>query len=245
MRIGLALAVAFALLPLSPATAAAVPAAPDAAAQISPSAKAAELDSLFAALKSVSDESDARVIETRIQDLWLDSGDVEVDRLMDCAIAAVNAGAYTLAIGYRDSIVLRAPDYAEGWNKRATVYWLMGSDDHSFYVKSLADVDRTLKLEPRHWGALAGRGMIMRDLGEDKQAVAAFRQSLAIDPGARTCRSACDCPRTSSAMESRAAHSQMAIGRFPRPPRPRPIHRRVMSPQVRHWRAFEPAPRGT
>jgi tetratricopeptide (TPR) repeat protein len=181
MRIALALAAALLLAPMPVSAAAPTPGGP-AEAVPSGSAKAAELDSLFAALKSVSDESDARVIESRIQDLWLDSGDVEVNRLMDYAIAAVNAGAYTLAIGYLDSIVLRAPDYAEGWNKRATVYWLMGVDDHSFYAKSLADIDRTLKLEPRHWGALAGRGMIMQDLGEDKQAVAAFRQSLAIDP---------------------------------------------------------------
>ncbi len=182
MLIAPALAAAFALLPLSPATAAAVPVAPDAAAQISPSAKAAELDSLFAALKAISDDSDARIVEARIQALWRDSGDAEVNRLMDYAIAAINARAYTLAIGYLDSIVLRKPDFAEGWNKRATVFWLMGASDPSFYAMSLADIDRTLALEPRHWGALAGRGMILQDLGKDRQAIDAFRRALAIDP---------------------------------------------------------------
>ena len=181
MRIALALAAALLLSPM-PVSAAAP--APGETAHAAPtgSAKAAELDSLFAALKSVSDESDARIVEARIQDLWLDSGDPQVNRLMGYAIAAVNAGAYTLAIGYLDSIVLRKPDYAEGWNKRATVYWLMGADDHSFYARSLADIDRTLELEPRHWGALAGRGWIMQDLGKDREALAAYRQSLAIDP---------------------------------------------------------------
>ncbi len=179
MRIALALAAAIWLAPV-PGSAAGP--TPDGPAAPSPSAKAAELDSLFAALKVVTDDADARTVEARIQALWLDSGDAEVNRLMDFAIAAVNARAYTLAIGYLDSIVLRKPDYAEGWNKRATVYWLMGESDQSYYARSLADIDRTLALEPRHWGALAGRGMILQDLGKDREAIAAFRQSLAIDP---------------------------------------------------------------
>ena len=81
MRIALALAAALLLAPMPVSAAAPAPGAPAQAAP-SGSAKAAELDSLFAALKSVSDESDARVVESRIQDLWLDSGDVEVNRLM-------------------------------------------------------------------------------------------------------------------------------------------------------------------
>ncbi len=179
MRIVLALAVALLLVPVSGAGAA--PPDRPAAAAPSASAKSVELDSLFAALKDVTEEADARTIESRIQDLWLDSGDPEVDRLMSYAIAAVNTGSYMLAINYLNSVILRKPDYAEGWNKRATVYWLMGADDHSFYEKSLADIDQTLRLEPRHWGALAGRGWIMQDLGKDREAVTALRQSLAID----------------------------------------------------------------
>jgi hypothetical protein len=151
MWIALALAAALLFAPMPVSAAAPSPGGPAQAAPSGP-ATAAELDSLFAALKSVSDESDARIIESRIQDLWLDSGDVEINRPIDYAIAAVNAGAYALAIGYLVSLVLRAPDYAEGWNKCATVYWPMGADDHLFYAKSLADIDRTLKLEPRHWG---------------------------------------------------------------------------------------------
>ena len=112
-----------------------------------------------------------------IWERWLNSGDVEVNKLMDFTIAAMNARAYSLAINYLDSIVAMKPDYAEGWNKRATVYWLMRD-----YDKSLADIQHTLALEPRHWGALAGLGMIMRDRGEKKKAVEAFRQALAIDP---------------------------------------------------------------
>ncbi len=181
MRLALALAAALLIVPACGAEAAS--AAPDQAAATAPTgaAKAAELDRLFAALKAASNADEARPIEDRIQALWLNSGDPEVNRLMDYAIAAVNAGAYQLAIGYLNSIILRKPDYAEGWNKRATVYWLMGESDHTLYAKSLADIDRTLALEPRHWGALAGRGWILEDLGKDRQALDAFHQSLAID----------------------------------------------------------------
>ncbi len=186
MRIALAL-VAAVLLARAPVSAAGAmpdgrPAAAAAQPMPSPSARAAELDSLFAALKDVTDDADARTVEARIQALWLDSGNAEVNRLMDYAIAAIDARAYTLAVGYLDSVVRRKPDYAEGWNKRATVYWLMGAYDRSFYAKSLADIDRTLALEPRHWGALAGRGWIMEDLGQDRQAIDAYRQALAINP---------------------------------------------------------------
>lgn len=137
----------------------------------------AALDALFERLKATRDLSEARGIEAEIWRRWLDSGDAEVNRLMGWTISAMNAGAYTLALQYLNTIVLTKPDFAEGWNKRATLYWLAGD-----YERSLADIERTLALEPRHWGALAGRGMIMRDRGDLKEAVAAFRAALAIDP---------------------------------------------------------------
>jgi tetratricopeptide (TPR) repeat protein len=171
-------ALAIGLLLLSPGAIAA-PEAPRAgvvrAASVSPHAD--ELDALFARLKVASDAGEAGKIEARIWELWLDSGDPHVNQLMDYAIAAVDAHAYGLAINYLDTVIVTKPDYAEGWNKRATVYWLMHD-----YDKSLADIASTLALEPRHWGALAGLGMIMRDLGANQKAVDAFKQALAIDP---------------------------------------------------------------
>ena len=69
------------------------------------------------------------------------------------------------------------PDWAEGWNKRATVLYLMGEHD-----RSLADIDRVLALEPRHFGAIAGIGLIRIEKGEMREALAAFRRALAINP---------------------------------------------------------------
>ena len=85
--------------------------------------------------------------------------------------------APALAMPVLDDIVARAPNWAEGWNKRATVLYLMGEHD-----RSLADIDRVLALEPRHFGALAGLGLIRIEKGETREALAAFRRALAVNP---------------------------------------------------------------
>jgi tetratricopeptide (TPR) repeat protein len=135
------------------------------------------LDGLFATLKSTKSSSEAKVAEGSILRLWLESGSDTIDLLMDWAIKAIDAKNYPLALDYLDRVVTMKPDYAEGWNKRATVYFL--TDD---YKKSIFDIERTLALEPRHFGALSGLGMIMRDIGQDKRAIDAFKRALAVDP---------------------------------------------------------------
>ena len=82
-----------------------------------------------------------------------------------------------LALPILDDIVARAPQWAEGWNKRATVLFLLGE-----YDRSLADIDRVLALEPRHFGALAGLGFIHMNQGESRQALKALRRALAVNP---------------------------------------------------------------
>ncbi len=139
--------------------------------------RAARLDQLFAELKTAPSVEQGRAIESDIVHIWLVSGDDHIDQLMSYAIAAMNAEAYTLALQYLDEIVVEKPDYAEGWNKRATVYYLIDR-----YQDSIADIERTLALEPRHFGALAGLGMIMVKLGDKERAIKAFKAALAIDP---------------------------------------------------------------
>jgi tetratricopeptide (TPR) repeat protein len=140
-------------------------------------ARAERLDALFADLKTAQSVEEGRAIERDIVHLWLESGDAEVDKLMGYAIAAMNLQAYTLALNYLDTVVLTKPDYAEGWNKRATVYFLVDR-----LQDSIADIQRTLALEPRHFGALAGLGMIMVKLGDKERAIEAFKAALAINP---------------------------------------------------------------
>lgn len=142
------------------------------------------LDELFARLKSAAGEAEARVIEDEIWRTWLSSGKEDADKQMARGIFAMNGGDYGAALSAFDRIVSIAPDFAEGWNKRATVHYLMGN-----YAASIRDIERTLALEPRHFGALSGLGLVNLALGNEPAALDAFEAALAIHPhlrGART-----------------------------------------------------------
>ena len=76
-----------------------------------------------------------------------------------------------------DAVIRLRPDYVEAWNRRATLYYLKND-----YAHSLEDIEQVLAREPRHFGALAGLGMIMQDLGDDRRALDAFRRALAVNP---------------------------------------------------------------
>jgi tetratricopeptide (TPR) repeat protein len=162
------------------------PEPPAAAPESTPSAQG-DLDALFSELKNAPTAEAAKVAEAAILRRFLNSGSDTVDLLMTWAIDSMNKEDYALALDILDNIVTMKPDYAEGWNKRATVYYL--ADD---YGKSLADIRRVLALQPRHFGALSGLGMIMRELGEKEKAIAAFREALAIDPFLESVRKALD-----------------------------------------------------
>jgi tetratricopeptide (TPR) repeat protein len=138
---------------------------------------ATRLEGLFESLKSTADPDAAKSAENDIIKIWLDSGSDTVDLLMTWTLAAMEEKNFGLALDYLDRIVAMKPDYAEGWNKRATVHFLV--DD---YPKAIADIERTLALEPRHFGALSGLGAIMRDIGDDDRAVVAYGLALEIDP---------------------------------------------------------------
>jgi tetratricopeptide (TPR) repeat protein len=135
------------------------------------------LDFLLGALKAAPDEASARHVEARIWALWLQTPSDTAALLMTRAKAAMDAENIDVALKLLDAVVKLRPDYVEGWNRRATIYYLKND-----YAHSLADIEHVLILEPRHFGALAGLGMIMQDLGDDKRALDAFRKALAINP---------------------------------------------------------------
>jgi tetratricopeptide (TPR) repeat protein len=139
--------------------------------------KAARLDALFDALQAAPTEAAGKTIERQILVEWHSSGDAGIDRLFRTAMLAMDIRAFSAAIKVLDRIVAEKPDFAEGWNKRATVYYYVDQ-----YDRSLADIERTLALEPRHFGALAGLGMIMQDTGNLPGAVAAFEQAVSVNP---------------------------------------------------------------
>ena len=135
------------------------------------------LDFLFGALKVAPDEASAKAIEERIWALWVISRSDTANLLMTRVKTALEAQDTDLAIKLLDAIVKVKPDYIEAWNRRATLYYMKKDNGHS-----LADIREVLRREPRHFGALAGLGLIMQDIGDDKQALEVYRRALAVHP---------------------------------------------------------------
>lgn len=135
------------------------------------------LDFLFGALKAAPDEASAKHVEARIWALWMQTPSDTAALLMVRAKAAMDAQQIDVALKLLDAVVKLRPDYVEGWNRRATLYYLKND-----YAHSLEDIEQVLVREPRHFGALAGLGMIMQDIGDEKRALDAFRKALAVNP---------------------------------------------------------------
>ena len=150
---------------------------PEAPAKLPRADKNRGLDFLFGALKAAPDEASAKHVEARIWAIWMQTPSDTAALLMVRAKAAMDAQKYDVALKLLDAVVKLRPDYVEAWNRRATVYYLQ-----SDYQHSLEDIEQVLVREPRHFGALAGLGMIMQDLGDDKRALDAFRKALAVNP---------------------------------------------------------------
>lgn len=177
-RLGAALLVAAAAFPAPLAAA-----GPADAAETETEAEAAEAgdrEALFAALAAAGTEAEARAIEEAIWELWLTAPDGEAQALLDRALDRRRWGDHEAAIEALDELIAGWPDYAEGWNQRATVRFLQGEDD-----LSLADVEETLKREPRHFGALAGKALILLRQGKAAAAQLALIEAVRIDPWLR------------------------------------------------------------
>lgn len=138
---------------------------------------AENLDPLFRELADAEYQDTARQLEREIWHAWLESGDEAVNRALEAGIRAMQNGRMEEAIQRFSEVVEKAPDFAEGWNKRATAYYL--NDE---LAKSMQDIQKTLSLEPRHFGAISGMGLIFLQQGDERAALEAFEEVLKIHP---------------------------------------------------------------
>ena len=141
------------------------------------------LDGLFDRLQTTSNPAEAHALEQRIWRLWLEADDAGLNRLMQQGIVAMSDQRYATALQTFDRMVEQAPEFAEGWNKRATVHFLMGN-----WQASVRDIQQTLALEPRHFGALFGLGLIYDALEQPEAALRSFEATLALNPHSESTR---------------------------------------------------------
>jgi tetratricopeptide (TPR) repeat protein len=135
------------------------------------------LDQLFARLATAATAAEAAGVEHEIWTVWLEARDEAVDASMTRGIEAMNTGNLEAGLVVFDAIAQAAPAFAEGFNKRATIHYLMGS-----FEASLRDIDRTLALEPRHFGALSGLAMIREAQGRPFEALEALETLTRLHP---------------------------------------------------------------
>ena len=162
------------LAALAVASAAALAVLPGAWAQ--DDSDAARLDALFVELAEP-DRTDWERVEGEIIRLWSRSGSVSMDLLLRRGNEAMENENYEQALEHLSALVDHAPQFAEGWNARATVYFLLGE-----YTLSISDVEHVLALEPRHFGALAGLGFMFEEMGDNRRALAALLAARSINP---------------------------------------------------------------
>lgn len=140
-------------------------------------AQTAELDALFSRLSASTSQDDARQITDQIWRIWTQPDDpVLAARVQDIIRAGGFAGPAS-QMPLIDQLVADYPDYSEGWNMRATAHFLRGA-----YEQSLSDIEKTLELEPRHFGALSGRALIFHTQGKREEALEAIKAALDIHP---------------------------------------------------------------
>lgn len=136
-----------------------------------------QLATLFDSLQQTTDPREARLVETRIWQLWLSADIPYVNELLTDGIQQMRRGEHDAALATFGTVIALDPDFAEGWNRRATVHYIMGN-----YEASVADIHQVLRLEPRHFGALTGLGLIYKALEESDAAIRAFEAALEHNP---------------------------------------------------------------
>jgi tetratricopeptide (TPR) repeat protein len=135
------------------------------------------LDGLFERLAVTTNDEEASNITREIWQRWTANDDPEVSQLMQTGIRALNYSTYRRALQSFDRVIEMAPEFAEGWNKRATLYYHIKE-----YRRSIDDIKETLRLEPRHFGAWSGLGLVSIAQENYSGALAAFKKALSINP---------------------------------------------------------------
>jgi len=138
-------------------------------------------------LQALRDEDEVvrALAENSLWQVWSRSGDPQIDALFRLGVEQMSEGAAPAAIQTFTSIIEKKPEFAEGWNKRATIYYLVGE-----YDKSLRDCDEVIKRNPQHWGALAGYGQIYLALDKPDLALDYFQRALKVNPNLRSVEAA-------------------------------------------------------
>jgi tetratricopeptide (TPR) repeat protein len=139
-------------------------------------AQSSHLDELFAQLQTP-DLPDYDAVEAEIWAEWSKSGSPAMDLLLQRGRAAMEAEDYDTAIGFFSALIDHAPEFAEGWNARATAYFYAG-----LYGLSVDDIRHALALNPRHFGAMSGLAMILEEIGRPDDALKAWREVEALTP---------------------------------------------------------------
>ncbi|HYD65046.1 tetratricopeptide repeat protein [Azospirillum sp.] len=135
------------------------------------------LDELFRQLRTAPGDEAAQAVETQIWLIWLDHPGADVLAMMRDGVRRLHEDDVEQALVLFDAVVAEAPDYAEGWNRRANAHYLVGD-----YAAAVDDIRRTLALEPRHFGALVGLGLVYTAVEQPAEALRAFEAALAINP---------------------------------------------------------------
>ena len=162
--------------------------------------KSAETPALDDLLSRLAQSPSEREAEQTIEEVWalfFDSGSPTVDLLLQRGITAEKAGLLDLASDFYGDVIEFAPDFAEGYNRRAGLEFARGD-----YNAALEDLNQVLSLQPRHFGALAGLGMVLERMGAKAAAFQAYSDALAINPFEKTAKAGA--ARLSSAVKGRS-----------------------------------------
>ena len=135
------------------------------------------LTTLFENLYNSKDDQEINGITKQIWDIWHETNDIKIEADFYRGMESMRTRDLLMSIAFFTKVIEKKPDFAEGWNKRATVYFMMGEFD-----KSMLDINQTLKLEPRHFGALDGMGLIFMHLKQYSEAIKVYDQMLTIFP---------------------------------------------------------------